>query len=398
MEHKHSLIMGDIPLGKLFFMRLENAFLLIESGDVVEILSDYGNLSAELSSWCRFKGEEFVECKTSPLGYAYYLKKCSPAQFIESTHLDCATGDIPQSIAPSEIGLSARGSRAQVGSPNYYFGLTSKSAIWSENLSKIYEDSKASQWNATRDISWEQIPKLSPSLESSIAQIMTYLVENELSALYVPAKFLSQISPYYHEVPLLLSSIIGDEARHIETFIKRAKATGLGLGYSTLATQQSLYTLFMQKDYFASSFLLHIMGEGTFVDLLGFLEECAPDEPTKKLLSLARRDEKRHVAYGMNNVKNALAHNPAKITFLKDIVFKRKHYLDEFSTESTLLLESLAIFAGGGDEVAQIRRGFEAVEQLKATMESHRTKRLVECGIDEDLARDLSKAHTPNFM
>ena len=235
-------------------------------------------------------------------------------------------------------------------------------------------------------------------MESSIAQIMTYLVENELSALYVPSKFLPQISPYFHEVPLLLSSIIGDEARHIETFIKRAKATGLGLQYSTLATQQSLYTLFRERDYFASSFLLHIMGEGTFIDLLRFLEDFAQDEPTKKLLSLARKDEKRHVAYGINNVKNALTHNPAKINFLKDIVFKRKHYLDEFSTESTLLLESLAIFAGGGDEVSKIKQGFEAVEDLKQKMESNRTKRLIECGIDEELARDLSRAHTPNFM
>ncbi|WP_395002316.1 ferritin-like domain-containing protein [uncultured Helicobacter sp.] len=392
MQHKHSLIMGDIPLGKLFFMRLENTFLLIESNDCLEILSDYDNLAPELISYCRFKGEEFLHTEALPMGFAYYLKKRSPKHFV------ALQGDSIDSLAPSEMGLSARGSKPQVGSPNYYFGISSKEAIWSENVSRIYEDSKNAQWNATRDIDWTQITTLSPSLESSIAQIMTYLVENELSALYIPSKFLPQISPYFHEVPLLLSSIIGDEARHIEVFIKRAKATGLGLQYSTLATQQSLYTLFKERDYFASSFLLHIMGEGTFVDLLGFLEDYAPDEPTKKLLSLARRDEKRHVAYGMNNVKNALARNPGKIAFLKDIVFKRKHYLDEFSSESSLLLESLAIYAGGGGEVAQIKRGFEAVEHLKDTMEHNRAKRLRECGIEEGLAWDLSKAHTPNFM
>lgn len=400
MQHKHSLIMGDIPLGKLFFMRLENAFLLMESSDVIEVLSDYGNLATELKAYARFKGEEFIDVKTLKLGFAYYLKKRSPTSFCDFTS-DTSLANNQESllsIAPSEFGLSARGSKPQVGSPNYYFALSSKEAIWSENVSKIYEDSKNAQWNATRDIDWVQIPSLKPSLESSIAQIMTYLVENELSALYIPSKFLPQISPYFHEVPLLLSSIIGDEARHIEVFIKRAKATGLGLQYSTLATQQSLYTLFKERDYFASSFLLHIMGEGTFVDLLGFLEDYAPDEPTKKLLSLARKDEKRHVAYGMNNVKNALAHSPQKTAFLKDIVFKRKHYLDEFSSESTLLLESLAIYAGGGDEVAQIKRGFEAVENLKYKMEHNRTKRLRECGIDEELAWDLSKAHTPNFM
>lgn len=398
MQHKHSIIMGDIPLGKLFFMRLENALLLMERGDVIEILSDYGNLSAELGAWCKFKGEVFCESQSLSMGFAYYLKKCSNTSFCDFSHKDCDKAYDLAPIAPSEFGLSARGSKPQVGSPNYYFSLSAKEVIWSQNITKIYEDSKNAQWNATRDICWSEIPRFSPIMESSIAQIMTYLVENELSALYVPSKFLPQISPYFHEVPLLLSSIIGDEARHIETFIKRAKATGLGLQYSTLATQQSLYTLFRERDYFASSFLLHIMGEGTFIDLLRFLEDFAQDEPTKKLLFLARKDEKRHVAYGINNIKNALTHNPAKINFLKDIVFKRKHYLDEFSTESTLLLESLAIFAGGGDEVSKIKQGFEAVEDLKQKMESNRTKRLIECGIDEELARDLSRAHTPNFM
>ena len=47
---------------------------------------------------------------------------------------------------------------------------------------------------------------------------MTYLVENEFSALYIPAKFISKINPYYMEVPLFLSSLMNDEARHIEVF------------------------------------------------------------------------------------------------------------------------------------------------------------------------------------
>ena len=31
-------------------------------------------------------------------------------------------------------------------------------------------------------------------------------------------------------------------------------------------------------------------------------------------------------------------------------------------------------------------------------MNENRIKRLVSIGIDEDLANDISKAHTPNFM
>ncbi|MDY3113615.1 MAG: DUF455 domain-containing protein [Helicobacter sp.] len=389
---KNTIFMGGIPLGKLFFMRLENALLLAKNSEIVEIVSDFDNLENEIKSWCKFKGEEFLEKKILRNCFAYLILKVSKNAFVEFSENEI----LP--LAPFLHGLSARGAALQKPSPQYNFAISSKTSAWSANLNKLYEEAKQSQWNATEAILWSEIPSYSKELEFAIAQIMTYLVENEFSALYIPAKFLPKISPYFTEVPLLLSSIIGDEARHIEVFIKRAKATGLGLQYSTNTTQQSLYTLFKEDDYLASSFLLHIMGEGTFVDLLNFLEEYAQDEPTKKLLKLARKDEMRHVAYGMQNVKQNLLENKGKINILKNSVFKRKAYLDELSGESTLLLESLAVFAGGGNEPNKIKRGFEILEELKKKMEKNRTKRLIECGIDEELAAELSKAHTPNFM
>ncbi|MDE6044742.1 MAG: ferritin-like domain-containing protein [Helicobacter sp.] len=386
----HSLNLDNIPLGKLFFLRLENAFLLADTGDTIEILSRFDHLESELISWCRLKGESFVQ-KTALKGcFAYLLRKDSAQNFVAFS---------PElALAPREIGLAPHGVVAQRASPDYHFALNHKDELWSKNIDRMYEDAKAAQWNATSAIAWGEIPDFVPKVEFAIAQIMTYLIENELSALYIPAKFLAQVSPYFMPIPMLLSSIIGDEARHIEAFTKRANATRLGVQYSTLTTQQSLFSLFKENNYLAASFLLHIMGEGTFIDLLKFLEDCAPDLPTKKLFNLARRDEARHVAYGMNNVKMALSSNPHRVGILKDSVLRRKVYLDEVSGESTLLLESLAVFAGGGDGAAEIARGFEMVENLKAKMELNRTKRLVECGIDEELAHELSKAHTPNFM
>lgn len=140
------------------------------------------------------------------------------------------------------------------------------------------------------------------------------------------------------------------------------------------------------------------MGEGTFIDLLAFLEEYAKDEPTKRLLYLARLDEARHVAYGQEHIKNSIKSNPHKIELLKECVFARRHSLDEINAESSLLIEALSVFAGGSTEPNAYKKGFEMVENLKAKMHINRTQRLVNCGIDEDLAVDLSKAHTPNFM
>lgn len=223
-------------------------------------------------------------------------------------------------------------------------------------------------------------------MEFAIVQIMTYLTENEFSALYVPSKFISKVSPYFYEIPLFLSSLMNDEARHIDAFIRRANINGMGVQYSSIITQNSLYTLYKEDNYLKSSFLLHIMGEGTFVDLLNFLEKYTQDEATKKLLRLVRIDESRHVAYGMNHVKQVLKYNPKKVSILKEAVFKRKEYLDELNGESTLLIESMAFLAGGGTSYNQYRRGMELIGELKEKMHANRVQRLVDIGIDEDLA------------
>lgn len=390
-NHAISLLLGDIPLGKAFFLRLENAFLLAQKGDIIEVCSDFDNLEGDLNSWCVFKGEKFVRKVALKGVFSYYLQKNSQHRFLKPiTSID--------DIAPSEIGLAPRGVSIELGVPKFNFELGSKENVWTQNVAKLYEEAKLAQWNATADIAWGEIQGFSPTYERAVSQIMTYLIENEFSALYIPSFFLNKISPFFMEVPLFLGTVIGDEARHIEVFFKRAKATGLGVLASTLTTQQSLYTLFREKDYIKSSFLLHIMGEGTFIDLLAFLERHAKDAPTKRIFALAKADEARHVAYGMAHIKNAIAANPHKIELLKNAVFSRKDYLDELSGESTLLIEALAIYAGGDDSVAAYKRGFELVEDLKAKMQANRTQRLVACGIDEDLAHDMSKAHTPNFM
>lgn len=392
--------MDSIPTGMLFFMRLENMLLLSQNGTYIEIISDLDNLERDINLWCIFKGEEFIDKKyisntnkSKKGNFLYTIKKKTPTKFQKF--------DPNLNIAPTTHGLAPNGVEIELSSPNYYFNINNNNEIWSNNLEHIYEESKRSQWNATTDIAWDEIPHFSKELEFAIAQIMTYLTENEFSALYIPSRFLSQISPYFTSIPMLLSSIIGDESRHIEAFIKRANITGLGVQYSSLTTQQSLYSLWNEKDYFKSSFLLHVMGEGTFIDLLRFLEDSfneLGDIQSAYLLSLARKDETRHVAYGMSNIKHTISQNPNIIHRLKEVVFARKNYLDNQSNESSLLLESMAILKGGNNTSQAITRGFDEVLELKKKMEQSRTKRLIECGIDEDLANDLSKAHTPNFM
>src|SRR5205085_3210333 len=102
-----------------------------------------------------------------------------------------------------------------------------------------------------------------------------------------------------------------DEARHIEAFTKRALANGGGLQYSAASTQLSLKTLFDQHDFTSASFLLSVMGEGTFLNLLRFIEEHAPEPVTAEICRRARNDETRHVHFGMAHVRHYLQRDPA---------------------------------------------------------------------------------------
>ena len=141
-------------------------------------------------------------------------------------------------------------------------------------------------------------------------QIMTYLVENEQAALMVPARFLGRIHPHFREVTQFLAIQLADEARHIEVFSRRAALSGRPLGVSSVSGRTSLQTLLDEPDWANASFLLSVLGEGTFLSLLAFLDRYAPDPVTGRVARLARQDEARHVAFGLGHLSERVASDP----------------------------------------------------------------------------------------
>ena len=109
---------------------------------------------------------------------------------------------------------------------------------------------------------WSTVEALPDALERAVGQTMTFLAENELSALYVPSNFLPRIHPAYAEVAMFLATQLNDEARHIEVFLRRARAGGGGLGVSSVTTSQSLLSLLELSDFTEAAFLLSVLGEG----------------------------------------------------------------------------------------------------------------------------------------
>src|SRR5204863_43854 len=85
------------------------------------------------------------------------------------------------------------------------------------------------------------------------------------------------------------------------------------LGVSGAGGRASLQTLLAEPDFGLACFLLSVLGEGTFLNLLSFIERHAPDPVTGRVAHLALQDEARHVAFalahpesgGIPNVSNS---------------------------------------------------------------------------------------------
>jgi len=386
---KQFLDLEDLGLLEGAPVLLRRAVSTLSSGDWLEVRGDSASLGEDLAVWCRTQGLGYERrCGTPAL---HRIQKGagppalhSPAKVVES--------------ADPAWGLAPRGATVETGGPQFAFPLKRKRDVWAENLSTIYRQAVANQWSASRDIRWTQLPKLPVELELAVRQIMTFLTENEFAALYVPARFIPRIHPHYREVVEVMAMQVVDEARHAEAFTRRAQAAGLELGTTATSGQLSLQTLLEEPDFTTAAFLLNVMGEGTFLTLLKFIQDHAPDPVTAELARLAHRDEARHVAFGTEHIRYVLQIEPDRRRSLAAAVERRSQVLASVSGLSPYVSDALVVLAGGGVSIAQIRDGARRVFRLHREMDTSRRERLQSLGFTSDEASALSAYHTKNFM
>jgi len=156
--------------------------------------------------------------------------------------------------------------------------------------------------------------------------------------------------------------------------------------------------LLEEPDFTTATFLLCIMGEGTFLTLLKFLEEYAPEPVTATLVRLAHRDEARHVAFGMEHLRYVLEREPERRTSLAAAVERRSRMLAAISGLSPYVYDALIVLAGGGILPRQIHEGAQRVAELHREMDRARRERLQSLRFDAEEARTLSSYHTKNIM
>jgi TusA-related sulfurtransferase len=404
---------GDLPLGGGLLALVRPALELLEPGGVLAILSTARSASEDLPAWCRLERHEYLGAEEAAEGrvrhliahgrHAALLGKREQGIELPQRGGRLLAADLLAAVPMPEhadpaTGFAPRGAQVEPGGPTYPFALLDRDRVAPPEVAQLYDQAVAAQWDASRDIPWEKVKPLTPALERATGQVMTFLAENELSALYVPSRFIPRIHPAYVEVAMFLATQVADEARHIDVFLKRARAGGGGVGVSSATTSRSLLSLLELEDFTEAAFLLSVLGEGTFLDLLRYIERFAPDEATAELTRRARLDEARHVHFGLAHVRHALAHDPALYGRLEAAVRRRAATLHNAGGVPAQLQDALTILAAQDTSPAAVRRGHEAFRELLDTMHDQRVKRLLNAGFTPEQAQTISDLHTPNFM
>ena len=301
--------------------------------------------------------------------------------------------------APATWGLAARGALVEDGGPPLHLAdLDRRDEVWADIAPKLYAQALAGQWDPATAVDWAAPVDHEASVEAAVVQVMTYLIENEQAALVVPARFIARVHPHFREVVQLLAVQAADEARHVEVFTRRAELSGLPLGTSGAGGRASLQTLVDEADFSLAAFLLSVLGEGTFLDLLSFLERHGPDPVTRRVAHLALADEARHVAFGVAHLEHRVRREPALRARLRAAVEHRHDVLASTAGLHAGVYDALVVLAAGSWTPAAIATGWDRVQALIADMDEGRRRRLARLGCTPAEAAELSALHTRNFM
>lgn len=392
------LDLGTLGMDTGAHVLVAHALRLRDPALPLRVRGSHPELGVHLSGWCRKRGLAVVsqdgEHRIAPgPGEA---QRWRGAQRAGAS--DPAASGAVVSMPSARWGVAARGALVEAGAPAFHFPLSDKAALWADDAARLYATAVAAQWDPNEAIDWAAPFELPTEVEDAVVQVMTYLVENENAALLVPARFLGQMHPHFREVLQCLAITIADEARHVEVFTRRIGLKGRGPALSTAGAQASLKTLFDEPEFSVASFLLSVLGEGTFVNLLNFLNTYAPDPVTRQICRLASRDEARHVAFGMSHLAWQMEQD-ADLKHRLNAAVERRY--DELASTDGLneeVFDALILLAAGAFTLEAIAEGHERVQRLKQEMAEGRRARLVKLGFATEQAQAMSERHTRNFM
>ena len=353
-------------------------------------------LAIDLPAWCRARGHAIASIDTHTGTTTATIDRAPTSRWTGAERAGDPRG--PEPRASETWGLAARGALVEAGGPAAPFTLSDRRTVWADEAARLYAQAAAAQWDPALAIPWSAPAAHPPEVEDGIAQIMTFLVENETAALVVPARFLAQLHPHFRESMQLLAVQVADEARHVEVFTRRALLHRDALGTSGAAGRASLDTLVREPDFATAAFLLGVLGEGSFLPLLHFIRDHAPDPATHAVAKLAAQDEARHVAFALAHLARHASEDRTLRSRLAGAVERRHAALARTAGLNEDVFDALVLLAAGAWDPGAIRRGHAAVVALVAEMDRARRGHLERLGFTPGEAEALSSLHTRNFM
>ena len=203
-----------------------------------------------------------------------------------------------------------------------------------QQLAKLYEKAKVSQWNVETDLDWSidvdpyrilaHIDGVPPCPEDftdpgsplhhfadkdwedlHVEQLkwrMSQFLHGEQGALLCTAKIVETVP--WIDAKYYAATQVMDEARHVEVFSKYID-TKLGETYPVNAHLQMLLDDVLQDNRWDMAYLgMQIMIEGLALAAFGFMRQLTEEPLLKKLLRYVMADEARHVAFGVISLKD----------------------------------------------------------------------------------------------
>jgi hypothetical protein len=390
---RRTIDLEDLGIDNGGHLLLDRTLSKLPIGGRLIVRGSHPALSVHLAAWCRGRGHQLERS-----GDALTVLRGPRDQQRWSGAVRAGDPVRAAEHADPSWGLAARGALVEAGGPPLEVDWVDRDLVWADVAPTLYANAMANQWDPAQAVDWHAAVDVPGEIEDAVVQIMTYLIENEQAALIIPSRLLSRLHPHFREVMQLLAAQCADEARHMEIFTRRALLHRDSLGVSGAGGRASLQTLVGEHDFTMASFLLSVLGEGTFLDLLRFLNHNAPDAVTANVTRLAGRDEARHVAFGVAHTAHVTQADPSFLGRLRAAVEHRHSVLADTAGLNQDVFDSLVLLAAGSWQPSAIKRGWEAVQRLQRSMDEGRRRRLALIGFPDDEAAEISALHTRNFM
>ena len=254
-----------------------------------------------------------------------------------------------------------RGAVARRGMPPVGYAVRDKAGLWAESAADLYEEAIQRRWAPATDVPWETIEPLPSDVEHAVCQICTELTGYANVDIEAVTGWQHQMSYGYHEVKQYLATASFDAARHHECFRKRALVNGGGLGLESPCRVNRM--ILESRGGWTEAVVYLYLLRGVFtMTLYRYLERYAHNDAERFIYGHALADKARHVTYGMEHLKFAIAHVEdqrqvvATLLAIGDAGLAR-----DFS--DPVLKEALAIVFGGGIAGAR-RHGMEVFNDL----------------------------------